>query len=232
MDFLRSCYKAKMRTIIGADPVDVIWFRVSDDTPMYSTPNIFTSRVWCVDPFNDQMGEQSAGRVCCGSQDIDWWNGRPPPALVPGPHPCGTDAVAQTGAGPDDPKFMTGDDGSAPCCAPEPGWSASIFGTIGVRGEWSTSGAYPPVGVTIFWFDNLGNSGSAVAGSGFTTFPYPHLGFTSFDLQYFFSPPVPPHIQFFASTTSEVVQFWGANTLRTALTTVPPGFLRIFTFNW
>lgn len=222
-----------MRTIIGGSPVDVVWYRAEPGASMYTHPTVFRSRQW-VDPHkNTGIGEQSEGDICCGRQWVDWYNGRPPAALVAGDHTCGTDLVAETGAGPGDPTFVTGPDGAAPCCLTQGSWLSGIAGNHNVFGFWQSRGPYPPSGVLVSWEDDDGHTGSNVSAGSFTTYPYPYYGFTSFDL--LFTPSVNPtnvRIIFFASVSSEAIYAWGDGYLQIAINTIPPGFLRIFTFRW
>lgn len=117
MDMLRTCYRAQMSTIQGGDAVPVTWYRTAPGALVYGATTSYRSRMWHDPPDNDGIGEQSAGRVCCGRLDVDWYNGSPPAGHSTGPNPCGTALVAVEGAGPSDPKFVTLGDGSAPCCS-------------------------------------------------------------------------------------------------------------------
>lgn len=127
MNWLRFGYRCKMRTSSLVDPIDVVHYQVAHDTPMYQKVNVYGSRLWMKEPFNEGFGEQSDGRVCCGKQDVDWYNGAHPVKRSGGEIPCGTDEVARYGGGPDDPLFPTLADGSAPCCLGGFAWTNTLL---------------------------------------------------------------------------------------------------------
>lgn len=143
IDWLRNAYRAKMKTVSYLPPVDVVWFQVPNDTPMFGKACAFRSRFWFKEPFNDGIGEQNAGRTCCKKMDVEWYNGAVATEFSGGLVPCGSDAVAKSGAGPDDPVFATTIDGSAPCCAGPPAWTSTLL---------------PFTGPTLSFFHGKGNS--------------------------------------------------------------------------
>lgn len=115
MDFLRNGYRSQMRTIQGADPVEVMWFEAPAGALAYEGPSVFRSRNWEDDHDNDGMGEQEAPALP-RERIIDWYNGNPP-AFYTGQEPCGSDRVALEGAVVGrDPLFTTNRVGQGPCC--------------------------------------------------------------------------------------------------------------------
>lgn len=146
MDWLRSAYRAKMRTTTYLPPVDVVWYEVPPTTPMYTKQTALRSRFWAKVPENDGVGEQSAGRVCCGRFDVEWYNGKKPDGASGGLVPCGTDEAAKSGATEDDPIFVTTAQGNAPCC--DSTWNDIAL--MGLTFDWTTEG----YGNAIVSFDN------------------------------------------------------------------------------
>ena len=148
MDFGKSGQRGFMRTIVDAEPAEVVFYRVPWDTPMYTKPTPFRFSIYN-DPFpeNSGIGWQDAGRDppdCCG-RGWEWYDGHEPaPMLNTGP--CGTDAVAERGAiAGVDPIFQTNGIGQPPCCAPGPAFA-------GRGGQWeSGSASFGPTLTRVGW---------------------------------------------------------------------------------
>jgi hypothetical protein len=222
-----------MKTIIGGDAAPVVWYRVTPTTPAFSGTTAFRSRHYHEPPDNDGIGEQSDGRICCGKRDEEWYRGNPPADLVPGPHPCGSDAVARTGAGPSDPTFMTGPDGSAPCCAPVPVWGPSIVGIPDISGEPRTFGDFPPSGVTVHWADDEGHSGSFISSGTFTTVPYGFHSAASYFLSFTMTPFPPTCVTIWpVSMSDDRTVAWGKGYVRRVVRFASGGFVVTTTYTW
>lgn len=166
MDWLRNGYRAKMRTTTLNSPVDVVWYRVPPGTPMFVKQTPLRSRLWAKVPENTGMGEQSDGRVCCGRFDVEWYNGAKPPGIDGGLIPCGTDAVARDGGGPDDPLFATNANGNAPCCQGPPAFVTRIGFPVGYDGTFHGNGAPPSLGQLIDYIISPGNTTGRVDSTG------------------------------------------------------------------
>ncbi|RPJ87008.1 MAG: hypothetical protein EHM18_03290 [Acidobacteria bacterium] len=151
MEPLRFGYRAQMRTSSLVDPIDIVWVQVPDDTPLYTGRTVFRSRNWAKEPFNDGMGEQSEGRICCGKRDIQWYSGANANRFSGGMVPCGTDDVARVGGGPEDPLFATMEDGSSPCCSGDPAFVTRLALPFGADATFHGNGAPPSLGQFIFW---------------------------------------------------------------------------------
>lgn len=151
MDVIRTSYTTKMRTATDVNPVTVRWYFTPPGAPAFTEPSVFRSRVWRdVEDFaNTGMGEQT--EACFGRKVIEWANGQPPPGLLTGPHPCGSDEVARTGAGPGDPVFTTRIDGGAPCCIGPYAFAAAFQYLHGMDGSFHGQGQVPPDGVFGLW---------------------------------------------------------------------------------
>lgn len=139
MDMLRSAYRSQMRTIIGADPVTVQWYRTPPGAAVQQATTSFRSRIWSEPKDNDGIGEQADTLSCCGKFQPEWVNGFPPTGHSTGPAPCGSALVAIEGAGALDPKFVTNGDGSSSCCNPPLDCPPRVVGAAGF-GRWSFDG--------------------------------------------------------------------------------------------
>lgn len=137
---LRSAYHSQMRTIQGADPVDVVWYRTPPGAAVYGDTTSFRSRIWCDPKDNAGIGEQANTLHCCGKFDMVWSNGQPPAGASTGPAPCGSALVAVEGAGPGDPTFVTLGDGSAPCCNPPLDCPPTTPLPLAAFGRWTLAG--------------------------------------------------------------------------------------------
>ena len=63
---VRSCYRAYMRTIVGQDAQEVVWFFVPPGTPTLGFPSVYGSRNWedLPDKENHGCGEQRPDYLC------------------------------------------------------------------------------------------------------------------------------------------------------------------------
>lgn len=234
MDWLRSAYSAMMKTIIGGAAVPIRWFKTAPGTPMFKGASVFRSRNWCDPKDNDEIGEQYDPDVCCGTEGDRWVNGQRAAGFIAGSHPCGTDVVAATGAGPTDPTFVTNPNGSAPCCAPEGSFTSFIYIAFSYfKGDPSTVNSYPPPGQIVLWTDSDGHTGSFVSGGDFTDVPYGYFGASHYLLRFNLAvdPPV-CFTQWPVSVDIEGTQAWGVGYLRRFVHLAGQPLATITTYTW
>ena len=120
MDWLRSGYRVQLRTWqTGIAPVEVHWFRVPNDWPLYPTVHVFGSRNWEEDKWNAGIGEQYPVYVPPGEPARPYYRGDIPP-WYDADHVCGSPAVFARGGivGVDPPINLDGD-GYSTCCGPK-----------------------------------------------------------------------------------------------------------------
>lgn len=110
MDFIRSCYTAKMRFWVEGqvEEVEVEWYRPPEGAELLGKKTPFMSSVWRPDP---DLAEGELGEVRAGHT---WANGETPEDLNVG-IPCGPDAAWEGKPG-NYPPLPKGSDGLSLCC--------------------------------------------------------------------------------------------------------------------
>lgn len=133
MDRLRSGYKAKMRLWDDGPPIDVIWYRVPEDTPEITWGTPFRSTEWWRDKYereNHDLGEQIPYSADPDEVMNLWYRGNAP---FPGhgKEPCGDkEAWAKGGVRGITPEHITDALGRCPECSAE---DQAILLPIGFR---------------------------------------------------------------------------------------------------